>query len=456
MKKLLIRNATIVNEGKVFTGSVLIEGEIIREIIRAESSSSFSRATEDRGMGEGEVRDARGKLLIPGVIDDQVHFREPGLTHKGDIYSESRAAVAGGITSFMEMPNTMPQTITSEALKQKQEIAAKNSLCNYSFYFGATNDNIEEIKAIDPKTVCGIKVFMGASTGNMLVDKEESLRAIFKHAPAIVACHCEDEGTIRSNLKAYTEEYGEDIPFEYHPLIRSREACYKSSSLAVDLAMKYGTRLHILHISTEDEMDLFDGEMPLDQKRITAEVCVHHLWFSEKDYKEKGSLIKWNPAIKKESDRRALIDALKDGSIDIIASDHAPHTMAEKNNIYTKAPSGGPLVQHTLLAMLELWHRKEIDIETIVEKMCHNPAILFEIEGRGFIREGYKADLCLIDPAGTTRVDKSNILYKCGWSPFEGTAFNTVIDTTIVNGNIVYSRGKIANETPGELLRFKR
>ena len=450
MRKILIRNATIVNEGDTFSASVLVEEDTIKKIYRDNPPDPVEIQEANK------IIDASGKILIPGVIDDQVHFREPGLTHKGDIYSESRAAVAGGITSFMEMPNTMPQTITYEALKQKQEIASKNSLCNYSFYFGATNDNIEEIKAVDPKTVCGIKVFMGASTGNMLVDKEESLRAIFKHAPTIVACHCEDESTIRSNLKAYVEEYGEDIPFEYHPLIRSREACYKSSSLAVDLAMKYGTRLHILHLSTEDEMDMFDGEMPLDQKRITAEVCVHHLWFSEKDYKEKGSLIKWNPAIKKETDRRALIEALKDGSIDIIATDHAPHTLAEKNNIYTKAPSGGPLVQHSLLAMLELWHRKEIDIETIVEKMCHNPAILFEIEGRGFIREGYKADLCLLDTAGNSRVEKDNILYKCGWSPFEGTVFNSKIDLTIVNGNIVYSSGRINDGKPGELLRFKR
>ncbi len=455
MKKILIQNAQIINEGESFIGSVLVEGDRIVEIIRGEEKvQELSDASN--GSDDLKIINATGKILIPGVIDDQVHFRDPGLTHKGDIYSESRAAAAGGITSFMEMPNTSPQTITRLALKEKQAVAAKNSICNYSFYFGATNENLEEIKAVDPETVCGLKVFMGASTGNMLVDKEESLRAIFKHSPILVACHCEDEPTIRANHLAYFEEYGDDIPITSHPLIRSREACYLSSSFAIKLAKEYNTRLHILHLSTEEEMELFESDKELKDKKITAEVCVHHLWFDDRAYLDKGAKIKWNPAIKKASDRKALLKAVINNKIDIIATDHAPHTAEEKDNVYTKAPSGGPLVQHSLPAMMELWRDKKIDLETIVTKMCHNPAILFNIEKRGYIREGYKADLCIINPDSPWLVTKENTLYKCGWSPFEGTIFHSKVLYTIINGNIVYNNGLLDNKHSGKLLKFKR
>lgn len=456
MKKILIHNALIVNEGESFIGSVVVEGDTIVEVIRRKEKVPELSDNIKYSNGEYELLDATGLILIPGVIDDQVHFRDPGLTHKGDIYTESRAAAAGGITSFMEMPNTMPQTITLQALEEKQKTAAENSICNYSFYFGATNNNLEEIRRIDPLTVCGIKVFMGASTGNMLVDNEESLRAIFKEADIPVTCHCEDEPTIRENLKTYIEKFGEDIPIAYHPLIRSREACYLSSSYAVKLAKEYNTRLHILHLSTAEEMDLFESDKELKDKRITAEVCVHHLWFDDTCYKEKGTKIKWNPAIKLSSDREALLAAVISNKIDIIATDHAPHTAEEKDNIYTKAPSGGPLVQHSLTAMLELWHNKLIELETIITKMCHNPAILFNIDNRGFIRKGYKADLCLVDPDNEWTVTKENTLYKCAWSPFEGTSFRSKVLYTIVNGNIVYNKGVLDNNHKGELLKFKR
>lgn len=447
MKKLINR-AEIINEGKRFRGSVLIEDDRIKAIYTAGDNIPFT--------GDTEVIEAEGMLLMPGIIDDQVHFREPGLTHKGDLHTESRAAVAGGITSIMEMPNTMPQTVNREALRAKQERAAETCLCNYSFYLGATNDNISEIRDADISTTCGVKVFMGASTGNMLVDDINSLRAIFEQSPVPVACHCEDENTISTNMALYRDRYGDDIPFRYHPMIRSREACLKSSSLAVRLAEEYNTRLHILHISTADETRLFDNTLPAGRKRITAEACIHHLWFDDSDYEKKGSLIKWNPAIKTAFDRQSLIESINDDSIDIIATDHAPHTVEEKQEPYTGAPSGGPLVQHSLVAMMELCGQGKIKVEKIVEKMCHNPAIIFGISDRGFIREGYKADLCLLNPGREWTVSKDNILYKCGWSPFEGQTFSSSVEKTIINGQTVYDRGRIEEEARGELLLFNR
>ncbi len=383
MSSILIKNATIVNEGRSFKADLLIIDENISAIGDA-GDMSLPPATN--------IIDATGMLLIPGVIDDQVHFREPGLTHKADINSETRAAVAGGVTSFMEMPNTVPQTVTIPALNEKYLLGSENSLINYSFLIGATNDNLDEVLKADPTEVCGIKVFMGSSTGNMLVDREQALRELFKHAHMPVSVHCEDETTIKKNSEIYHQKYGENIPFSAHPLIRSREACFISSSYAVRLAKEYNTRLHIFHLSTADEMKLFSNELPLAQKRITAEVCVHHLWFDESSYETKGSFIKWNPAIKTRFDRDALINAVNNNIIDIVATDHAPHTIEEKNNSYFKAPSGGPLIQHSLVAMLELWHKNIFTVEKVVEMMCHNPAILFNIRKRGFIREGYKAD----------------------------------------------------------------
>jgi dihydroorotase len=390
------------------------------------------------------------------VIDDQVHFREPGLTHKGDIYHESRAAVAGGITSFMDMPNTNPQTITIDLLNEKYLIGSENSLTNYSFYIGATNTNLDEVMKADPSEVCGIKLFMGSSTGNMLVDNETALKALFSKAILPITAHCEDEPIIRKNSQTYREKYGEDVPVRMHPLIRSREACFRSSSHAVNLAKEFNARLHILHLSTADEMKLFSNELPLNQKRITGEVCVHHLWFDESSYDDLGNLIKWNPAIKTRFDRDALIKGVNNNLIDIIATDHAPHTLTEKGNSYFKAPSGGPLVQHALIIMFELWHRKLFNLEKIVEMMCHNPAILFNIRDRGFIREGYKADLCLVDPEKPWTVSKDNILYKCGWSPFEGETFRSKVVKTIVNGTIVYDEGKIDENFRGQRLLFDR
>jgi len=447
MSSILIKNATIVNEGKSFIDDLLIIDELIISI-----GDSYEM---DIPAGTNII-DATGLLLVPGIIDDQAHFREPGLTHKGDINSETRAAVAGGVTSFMEMPNTVPQTVTIENLNEKYLLGSEKSLINYSFLIGATNDNLDEVLKADPAEVCGIKVFMGSSTGNMLVDKEQALRQLFKSAHMPVSVHCEDETTIRKNTEIYRQKYGEDVPFSMHPLIRSRDACYISSSYAVRLAKEYNTRLHIFHLSTADEMKLFSNELPLSQKRITAEVCVHHLWFDESFYETKGSLIKWNPAIKTMFDRDALINAVNNNTIDIVATDHAPHTIEEKRNSYFKAPSGGPLIQHSLVAMLEMWHKNIFTVEKVVDMMCHNPAILFNIRKRGFIREGYKADICLVNPSSPWSVTKENILYKCGWSPFEGETFRSKVVKTIVNGTIVYDEGLINEDYRGQRLLFDR
>jgi dihydroorotase len=403
-----------------------------------------------------EIIDAEGKLLLPGVIDDQVHFREPGLTYKAEILTESRAAAAGGVTSFMDMPNTIPQTVTMEALDEKYKLGAAKSLINYSFYIGATNDNLAEVMKADPSKVCGIKVFMGSSTGNMLVDNEKALRDLFANASMPVASHCEDEQEIRKNTALYKSRYGEDVPVRLHPFIRTREACLISSQKAVELASKYNTRLHILHLSTADELKLFSNELPLSRKKITAEVCVHHLWFEESSYDTLGSSIKWNPAVKTSADRDALRNAVNRNIIDVVATDHAPHTAEEKQKPYFQCPSGGPLVQHSLVTMLELWHRKIFTLEKIVEMMCHNPAILFNIRKRGFIREGYKADLCIVEPNDPWTVSSRNILYKCGWSPFDGTTFQSKVLTTIVNGTMVYNKGVFREDYRGEKLMFER
>jgi dihydroorotase len=447
MSSIFIKKATVVNEGRIFTGDVHINGETIASV----SENGIANPPEN-----SEIIDAEGLLLIPGIIDDQVHFRDPGLTHKGDILTESRAAAAGGITSFMDMPNTLPQTTSNDLLKEKARIAAEKSFINFAFYLGATNTNLDEIRKLDPSSVCGIKLFMGSSTGNMLVDNEKALQDIFATATIPVACHCESEPLIRKNMEEARNEYGENIPVSLHPSIRSREACLLSSSHAVELAREYGTRLHILHLSTKDELELFRNDLPLTEKRITAEVCVHHLWFDDTWYDLLGNNIKWNPAIKTKADRESLTEGVNNDLIDIIATDHAPHTLEEKRKSYFKAPSGGPLVQHSLVAMLELWHLGRIPIEKIVEKMCHNPAILFNIKGRGFIREGYKADLCLVDPDSPWSVSGENILYKCGWSPFEGTQFRSSIIKTIVNGNVVYNNGVFNENYRGQSLQFDR
>ncbi|MCB2209026.1 MAG: dihydroorotase [Bacteroidetes bacterium] len=448
--KKLIKNAFIVNEDKIFKGDVLINGEIIQKI---SDSPIVREAYPDENI---EVIDADGLYLIPGVIDDQVHFRDPGLTYKGDLYTESKAAVAGGITSFMEMPNTIPNTLTQELLEEKYKAASEKSLVNYSFYMGASNDNIEEVVKTDPKNVCGIKVFMGSSTGNMLVDDDKALEEIFSKAPTLIAVHCEDEATIRRNNTAYFEKYGEDAPPEIHPLIRSSEACFLSSSKAVSLARKHKTRLHILHLSTEAEMSLFDNSQPIAEKPITAEVCIHHLWFTDEDYAEKGNFIKWNPSIKKASDRDVLMQNLLDGKIDVVATDHAPHTLEEKSKPYFQSPSGGPMVQHALIAMLELHHQEKISLKKVVEKMCHHPADLFKVENRGYIREGYFADLVLIDMHSPWKVEKENLLYKCGWSPMEGETFSSQVKKTFVNGHLAFSGGKINEEIKGKRLTFNR
>jgi dihydroorotase len=445
MKSTLIKNATIINENKIFKGDVLIENEIIVTI----SSEIIPTDTV-------EVIDANGSYLIPGFIDDQVHFREPGLTHKANIKTESRAAIAGGITTFIEMPNTVPQATTQDLLEDKFKIAAKDSYANYSFMFGGTNNNLEELLKTDPKKVAGIKLFLGSSTGDMLVDNEEVLEKIFSSTKMIISVHCEDEATIRKNTAAYIEKYGDDIPMKYHPIIRSEEACYLSSSKAIKLAKKTGARLHIFHLSTEKETHLFRNDIPLEEKQITSEVCVHHLWFSDKDYEEKGTHIKWNPAVKTEADRQGLWKALLDDRIDVLATDHAPHTLEEKNNIYTKAPSGGPLVQHAIVALLEKVKEGVIPIEKLVEKMSHNPAKLFQIEKRGFIKEGYFADIVLIDVNKPQTVSKDNILYKCGWSPFEGTTFSSTITHTFVNGNLIYNNGIFNDEIKGKRITFNR
>ena len=447
MSNILIKNATIINEGRTFRGDLLIKDELI---------ASIGSSEEFRIPSDVKIIDATGLLLLPGIIDDQVHFRDPGLTYKGDIFSESRAAVAGGVTSFMDMPNTNPQTVTIDLLNEKYLIGSDNSFTNFSFYLGATNTNIDEVMKIDASSVCGIKLFMGSSTGNMLVDNESALKELFSRTPLLVAAHCEDEPTIRKNSELYREKYGEDVPIKMHPLIRSREACFRSSSHAINLAKEYNTRLHILHLSTADELKLFNNNLPLKEKRITGEVCVHHLWFDDSSYDDLGTLIKWNPAIKTRFDRDALINGVKNNLIDIIATDHAPHTLAEKMNNYFKAPSGGPLIQHTLVLMLELWHRKIFSLEKIVEMMCHNPAILFNIRKRGFIREGYHADICIVDPSNQWSVSKDNLLYKCGWSPFEGVSFQSKVVQTIVNGTIVYDNGVINEDYRGQRLMFDR
>ncbi|MBA9073649.1 dihydroorotase [Flavobacterium gossypii] len=446
MKSVLIKNAKIVNEGTIFEGDVLIENEFIVEI--AETISAKSSSTK--------IINAEGNYLIPGAIDDQVHFREPGLTHKGDIASESRAAVAGGITSFIEMPNTNPQSTTIELLEEKFKIASEKSVANYSFMFGGTNDNLEEILKVNPKTVAGLKLFLGSSTGNMLVDNEEVLEKIFASTPLLIAVHCEDEETIKNNLAKYKEEYGDDIPMKFHHLIRSEEACYISSSKAIELAKKTGARLHVFHLSTAKEMKLFTNKIPLEEKKITAEACIHHLWFTNEDYDKKGTLIKWNPAVKTQADKDALWEALLDDRIDVIATDHAPHTLEEKKNPYTSAPSGGPLVQHAVVAMFEAFHQGKISVEKIVEKMAHNPAKIFKIEKRGFIKEGYYADLAIVNAGLPWSVKKENILYKCGWSPFEGFTFKSRITHTFVNGELVYNNFKVKDARAGMRLEFDR
>lgn len=445
-RKTLIKNAKIVNEGTIFNGDILIEGDIITKIDQSISPKS----------ADVNVFDAEGKYVIPGAIDDQVHFREPGLTQKANIETESRAAIAGGITSFIEMPNTKPQTTTIEKLNEKFEIASKKAWANYSFMFGGTNDNLDEILKVNKKEVAGLKLFLGSSTGNMLVDNPEVLEKIFKSTDLLISVHCEDEATIKANLEIYKERYGDDIPVRFHPVIRSEEACYISSSKAIELAKKTGARLHVFHLSTGKETALFDNKTPLKDKKITAEVCIHHLWFSDKDYDEKGTFIKWNPAVKTEKDRAQLLKALLDDKIDVIATDHAPHTFEEKSNVYTSAPSGGPLVQHALPALLEMYHDGDITIEKIVEKFCHNPAILFEVEKRGFIKEGYFADLVVVDLNNPWTVNKDNILYKCGWSPFEGTTFKSRITHTFVNGGLAYKNFKFYETNYAKRLTFNR
>lgn len=444
MGKVLLKNATIVNEGAIFESDVLLQDEFIARI--------------DRDISDGTARviDAKGNYLLPGVIDDQVHFREPGLTHKGDIASESRAAIAGGITTFMEQPNTNPQTTTIAKLEAKFEMGRAASFANYSFLFGGTNDNLEELKRLDKNACSGVKLFLGSSTGNMLVDDERVIEEIFKNTEMVISAHCEDEGTIKANLAMYKEQYGDDIPVEYHHLIRSEEACFLSSSKAIALAQKTGARLHVFHLSTAKEMDLFRNDLPLESKKITAEVCIHHLWFSDSDYSDKGTLIKWNPAVKTDTDRSALWQALLDDRIDVIATDHAPHLRSEKENVYTKAPSGGPLVQHALPAMLEKYHEGVISLEKIVEKMCHNPSKLFDIHKRGFVREGYFADLVLVNPKAPWKATAENTLYKCEWTPFDGYTFRSAVTQTFVNGHLAYDQGAFSGERHARRLTFDR
>lgn len=446
MNQTLIKNAKIVNDGIIFLGDLLIQDNLIAQI-----ATSISPKTSNT-----KIIDAQGHYLIPGAIDDQVHFREPGLTHKGDIASESRAAIAGGITSFIEQPNTIPNAVTQEILEQKYQIAAQKSFANYSFMMGGTNDNIDEILKTNPRNVAGVKLFLGSSTGNMLVDNDSSLEKIFSSTPLLIAVHCEDETTIRNNLEIYKNQYGNNIPITAHHLIRSAEACFISSSKAVALAKKTGARLHVFHLSTAREMELFTNKIPLQQKKITAEVCIHHLWFSSDDYAKKGNFIKWNPAIKTPTDRDELWKALLDDRIDVIATDHAPHTLSEKNLPYLEAPSGGPLVQHAVVAMFEAFHDGKISVEKIVQKMAHNPAIVFKIENRGFIQEGFVADLVIVDPNSNWQVSKQNLLYKCGWSPFEGQHFKSKITHTFVNGNLVFENGVVNDNPTGERLLFNR
>jgi dihydroorotase len=445
MKSTLITNAKIVNEGKVFEGDVLIKGPFIEKV-----------GGDLQNQDVSQVVDARGHWLLPGAIDDQVHFREPGLTHKGTIYTESRAAVAGGVTSFMEMPNTNPPAFTQSLLADKYQIASRDSLANYSFFMGTSNDNLEEVLKTDIKSVCGLKIFMGSSTGNLLVDDPKILESVFSRFPSIIATHCEDEPSIRKNLADYKERYGENCPVTYHPLIRNEDVCYKSSSFAIGLAKKHGTRLHILHISTAKETHLFDNTLPLEKKKITAEACIHHLWFNDADYARLGMNIKWNPAIKKASDQSEILKALLDNRIDVIATDHAPHTIEEKQQGYFQAPSGGPLVQHSIVAMLEMQRQGKITLEQVVQKMSHNVAILFQIDRRGFIREGYYADLVLVNPNQPWTVKRENILAKCGWSPFEGQTFHSRVTDTWISGHHAYSNGQFNEGKMGERLHFLR
>ena len=444
----IIYNAQIVNEGEIYSAAVYIKDGSIADIFTDEVPAQL--------LSSVPSIDAGNKFLIPGVIDDQVHFREPGLTQKGDIYTESKAGIAGGVTSFMDMPNTKPQTISNALLEEKITIASEKSLANYAFYLGATNDNFAELTAADHSVVCGIKVFMGSSTGNMLVDQPESLKKIFSIKTLPVAVHCEDEPTIRRNTIIYKEKFGEVIPFECHPYIRSAEACFLSSSKAVELAQKYDTRLHVIHLSTQIEIGLFTNEIPLEEKRITTEVCVHHLWFDQTDYPRLGSLIKWNPAIKSAEDKNALLQGLLNNTLDIIATDHSPHTFEEKQNPYTTCPSGGPLVQHSLIVMLELSRKGKIKITEVVEKMCHAPAKCFKIEKRGFIRKGYFADLAIVDLQEDWVVSKNNILYKCRWSPFEGERFHSKVTHTFVNGQLVFENGIFNESVKGRRLTFNR
>ena len=445
MKSTLITNARIVNEGENFIGSLLIEGERIAKISK-----------DNIACNPDATIDAKGKLLLPGLIDDQVHFREPGMTYKADIYSESKAAVAGGITSFMEMPNTIPNTVKQSILEDKYDIAAETSLANYSFYFGATNDNLDEVLKTNPKNVCGIKVFMGSSTGNMLVDNTKTLEGLFSECKLLIASHCEYEPIIRKNTETYRKKYGENLPMKYHPMIRSEEACYRSSSIAAELATKHDARLHILHISTAKETSIFCNDIPLTEKKVTAEACIHHMWFSDEDYERKGTFIKWNPAVKTVKDREAIIAAVNNGTIDVIATDHAPHTLEEKNNAYFNAPSGGPLVQHALVALLEMVKLGKFTLEHVVQKTSHDVATLFEVKDRGYLREGYFADLVLVDFDNEWQVHKDNILYKCGWSPFEGTTFKSKVTTTFVNGNTVYENGIFDESSKGQRMLFNR
>src|SRR6267154_644970 len=441
MNSTLILNAKVVNEGKVFESDVFIRHQRIEKI----GKDLLSQKAE-------KVVDANGKFLLPGAIDDQVHFREPGLTHKGTIHSESRAAVAGGVTSFMEMPNTIPPVFTQALLEDKYRIASKDSLANYSFFIGAANDNLDEVLKTDIKNICGLKIFMGSSTGNLLVDNEKTLEGFFSRFPSLIATHCEHEPTIRKNSEEFSARFGEDVPMHEHMNIRSEDACYRSSSFAVNLAKKHGTKLHILHISTAKEISLLDNSIPLAEKKITAEACIHHLWFNDDDYARLGTKIKWNPAIKTANDQHAILQAVLDNHIDVIATDHAPHTLEEKNNSYFKAPSGGPLVQHSVVAMLEFYHRGEISLEKVVEKMSHSPAILFQLSNRGFIREGYFADLVLVDLNKPWMVSKENILAKCGWSPLEGETFQSSIEKTWVSGNLAYDGGEIIEGRSGQHL----
>ncbi len=445
MKTILIRNAKLINEGEIFHADVFIKGNFIEKIER-----------QGIAMPADIVINAEGKYLLPGLIDDQVHFREPGLTHKGEIYTEAKAAVAGGVTSYMEMPNTSPAATTIELLEQKYDRAAQCSLANYSFFMGTTNHNLQELLRVDETKICGVKIFMGSSTGDMLVDDPKALESIFSEVKTLIATHCETDPLIKRNQAAIVEEFGEDIDATFHARIRSEESCYLSSSFAVNLAKKHQTRLHILHISTAKELALFDPTLPLVQKKITAEACVHHMWFSQEDYATKGNFIKWNPAVKNASDRDAILKAINENRIDVIATDHAPHTLEEKSQSYLKAPSGGPLVQHSLNALLQLYKQGKLSLEKIVEKACHNVAILFEIDRRGFIREGYYADLVLVDLNQHFTVSKNNLLYKCGWSPFEGTQFDSVVTHTLVNGKLVYENGKFNESEMGMRLKFNR